>query len=153
MDVPKNIPRDLSGLFLVMAPDFSAILCDNLVGIYLWGALTYHAFDETCSDVDCIVVTRRDLDDREFSELDEWFKETGKHNRWVNRIEIRFVIDNEFLDKTSRCLRLLSLHGETRPPWIGRNPNYLDEHRTVRHHAVGRGREAHRSASIRPMLQ
>jgi len=34
-----------------MATDFPAILSGNLVGIYLWGSLTYEAFDETCSDV------------------------------------------------------------------------------------------------------
>ena len=103
MSLPKNIPQDLSDLFQQMTTDFSAILRGNLVGIYLWGSLTYEAFDETCSDVDCIVVTSRDLDDREFSELDNWFKNVGEHNRWVKRIEMRFVIDKEFLDKTSRC--------------------------------------------------
>jgi hypothetical protein len=103
MNLPKNIPKDLSALLHVMATDFPAILRDNLVGLYLWGSLTYAAFDETCSDVDCIAVTRRDLDDREFSELDGWFKSTGEHNRWVKRIDMRFVIDHEFLDKTSRC--------------------------------------------------
>jgi hypothetical protein len=127
MDLPKNIPRDLSDLFQVMASDFSTILGDNLVGIYLWGSLTYHAFDETCSDVDCIVVTRRDLDEREFSELDNWFRETGKHNRWVKRIEIRFVIENEFLDKTSRCCGFyhytgkLARHGSDGNPIIWMN--------------------------------
>jgi len=49
------------------------------VDIYLWGSLTYEAFDETYSDVDCIGVTRRDLDDREFSELDEWFNTSAGH--------------------------------------------------------------------------
>lgn len=112
MDLPENFPRDLSDLFRVMATDFSAILRENLVGIYLWGSLTYQAFDEACSDVDCIVVTRRDLDDREFSELDEWFKKTGKDNRWVKRIDMRFVIDNEFLDKTSRCCGFYHYTGE-----------------------------------------
>lgn len=66
MNLPKNIPPDLSELLQVMATDFPAILSGNLVGIYLWGSLTYEAFDETCSDVDCIGVTRRGLDDREF---------------------------------------------------------------------------------------
>ena len=103
MDQPRKIPGDLSDLFQVMATDLAAIVGDNLVGVYLWGSLTYQAFDETCSDVDCVAVTRRDLDDREFSELDEWFKEKGKHNRWVKRIDMRFVIDGEFLNKTSRC--------------------------------------------------
>jgi hypothetical protein len=103
MNLPKNIPKDLSDLLQVMARDFPAILSANLVGIYLWGSLTYEAFDETCSDVDCIGVTRRDLDDREFAELDEWFKNKGENNRWVRRIDMRFVIDHEFLDKSSRC--------------------------------------------------
>jgi hypothetical protein len=103
MTLPTNVPEDLSGLLQAIATDFSVILRDNLVGIYLWGSLTYEAFDETCSDVDCIVVTRRDLDGCEFSELDEWFKNTAELNRWVNRVDMRFVIDNEFLDKTSRC--------------------------------------------------
>ena len=103
MSLPKNIPKDLSDLLQLMATDFPAILRGNLVGIYLWGSLTYEAFDETCSDVDCVAVTRRDLDDCEFSELGDWFKNSGEHNRWVERFDMRFVIDQEFLDKTSRC--------------------------------------------------
>jgi hypothetical protein len=103
MNPPKNIPKDLSGLLQAMATDFPAILRGNLVGIYLWGSLTYGAFDESCSDVDCIGVSRRDLDGREFSELDEWFKNKEEQNRWVKRIDLRFVIDHEFLDKASRC--------------------------------------------------
>ena len=103
MNLPTNIPPDLSELLQLMATDFPAILSGNLVGIYLWGSLTYEAFDETCSDVDCIGVTRRDLDDREFSELDEWFRNKVENNRWARRIDMRFVIDHEFLDKSSRC--------------------------------------------------
>lgn len=103
MNLPKNIPKDLSELLQAMATDFLSILRGNLVGIYLWGSLTYDAFDETCSDVDCVGVTRRDLDDREFSGLDQWFKNKQQQTPWVKRIEIRFVIDHEFLDTTSRC--------------------------------------------------
>ena len=103
MNLPTGIPKDLSNLLQVMATDFAAILREDLVGIYLWGSLTYNAFDATCSDIDAIVVTRRDLDNREFSELDEWFRNKRDQNRWVERIDMRFVIENEFLDKASRC--------------------------------------------------
>jgi aminoglycoside adenylyltransferase-like protein len=96
-----NIPQDLSDLLEEMAADLPAILRGNLVGIYLWGSLTYEAFDETCSDVDLVAVTERDIDDREFSDLDAWFKANSNH--WVRRIDMRFVIDDEFLDQTSRC--------------------------------------------------
>lgn len=98
-----DIPRDLSDLLEALATDFPAILRGNLVGIYLWGSLTYGAFDEACSDVDCIGVTRHGLDDREFSELDEWFKNKKGESRWVDRLDMRFVIDREFLDKASQC--------------------------------------------------
>jgi predicted nucleotidyltransferase len=98
-----NIPKDLSNLLEAMATDFPVILRGNLVGIYLWGSLTYDAFDETFSDVDCVGVTRRDLDDREFPDVNEWFKKKGEQNRWVKRIDMRFAIEHEFLDKESRC--------------------------------------------------
>lgn len=99
----RDIPADLSALLHAMATDFPAMLGGNLVGIYLWGSLTLDAFDETCSDVDCVSVTRRDLDGREFSEVDGWFKNRAEQNRWVERIDMRFVIEHEFLDKASRC--------------------------------------------------
>ena len=112
MNLPKNIPKDLSNLLEAMATDLPAILRGNLLGIYLWGSLTYDAFDETCSDVDCVGVTRRDLDDCEFFELDEWFKNKAEQNRWGKRIEMRFVIDQEFLDKTSRCCGFYHYNGK-----------------------------------------
>ncbi|MGA8216616.1 MAG: aminoglycoside adenylyltransferase domain-containing protein [Candidatus Sulfotelmatobacter sp.] len=103
MTLAKNIPTDLSELLQAMAADLPLMLRGDLVGIYLWGSLTYDAFDATCSDVDLVAVTARDLDDREFSELDEWLKKKENENPWVKRIDMRFVIDGEFLDKTSRC--------------------------------------------------
>jgi len=126
MNLPTNIPDDLSGLLRAMAADFSAILGENLVGLYLWGSLTYDAFDATCSDVDLVAVTQRDLDAREFSELDAWFTNKKQQNRWVARIDLRFVIDHEFLDKSSRCCGFchhtgkLTRHGSDGNPiiWI-----------------------------------
>jgi len=119
-----SVPTDLSDLLQQIAADLPVILRGNLVGIYLWGSLTYDAFDETCSDVDLVAVTERDLDDREFCDLDAWFKSNG--NRWVRRIDMRFVIDHEFLLKTSRCcgfyhyLGKLTRHGSDGNPiiWI-----------------------------------
>lgn len=98
-----TVPKELSRLLHQMATDLPTILQGNLVGLYLWGSLTYNAFDESCSDVDCIGVTRRDLDDIEFSRLGEWFNNKRAESRWIDRIDMRFVIDGEFLDKTSRC--------------------------------------------------
>jgi len=112
MSLPQDIPQDLCDLLQQITTAFPAVLRENLVGIYLWGSLTYDAFDETCSDVDCIVVTSRDLDEREFSELGLWFNNMARQNRWVQRIDMRFVIDKEFLDKNSRCCGFYSYTGK-----------------------------------------
>ena len=50
MSLPKNISKDLCDLFRLMAADFPAIVRENLVGIYLWGSLTYDAFDGAVGD-------------------------------------------------------------------------------------------------------
>ncbi len=98
-----NIPKDLTALLESMVKDFPELLKHNLVGIYAWGSLTYKEFDENCSDADLIVVTKRVVDDQEFAALRDWFKEASKRNPWTHRLDVRFVIDNEFLDKTSQC--------------------------------------------------
>lgn len=97
------IPRDLADLLVAISTDFPTLLPDDLVGIYLWGSLTYDAFDETCSDVDLVCVTRCDLDDGEFQKLAAWFTTMQGRNRWVARIDMRFVIDQECLDTNSKC--------------------------------------------------
>src|SRR5262249_13770984 len=53
----------------------------------------------------------RDLDDREFSALDGWFSDAAKQNRWISRIDMRFVIEGEFLDKSSRCCGFYHYNG------------------------------------------
>ena len=122
-----HIPKDLSDLLQAMVTDLPAVLRANLAGIYLWGSLTYEAFDENCSDVDCVGVTRRDLDDREFTGLAEWFKKKGEENRWGRRIDMRFVIEHELLDKSSCCcgfypyLGELTRHGSDGNPIIWLN--------------------------------
>ncbi len=80
-----------------------AIIDGNLVGIYLWGSLSYGTFDRRCSDVDAVVVTRRDLSRAEFATMARWFRSASRSNAWVRRLDIRFIINHEFFDKRSRC--------------------------------------------------
>jgi hypothetical protein len=101
--LPENIPANLKTLLGEMVNDFSSLLENNLVGIYVWGSLTYDAFDERCSDADLIVVTRRRINDKEFAVLEDWFAKQFEQNSWTVRLDMRFAIDGEFLDKTSVC--------------------------------------------------
>lgn len=122
-----KISDDLADLLRIIAAELPGILRGNLVGVYVWGSLTYDAFDEICSDVDLVAVTERDIGDREFSELEAWFANKEKQNRWVRRIDMRFVIDHQFLDKTSHCcgfyhyLGKLTRHGSDGNPLIWLN--------------------------------
>ncbi len=120
-----GIPEELAALLRRIAADFPVLLNDGLVGVYLWGSLSYGAFDERCSDVDAVVVTRRDLDDAEFSALKKWFEESGGRNPWTEKLDMRFVIDGEFLDKQSRCCGFysgkLGRHGSDGNPIIWLN--------------------------------
>ena len=124
-NLPEDIPENLSVFLKEMANDFPVILGNNLVGIYIWGSLTYGAFDERCSDVDCIVVTCKDLDEREFSSLESWFESSLKKNAWAGKLDMRFVIDGEFLDKSSKCCSYhfgkLTRHGSDANPIIWLN--------------------------------
>jgi len=123
--LPAGLPEDLSTLLRSIATDFPGLLRENLVGVYLWGSLTYNAFDVRCSDVDTVVVTRSDLNDAEFSGLARWFEESARRNPWTGRLEMRFVIDGEFLDKNSRCCGFYSgkftRHGSDGNPIIWLN--------------------------------
>lgn len=120
-----GIPEALAALLRSIATDFPVILKDNLVGVYLWGSLTYGAFDDRCSDVDAVGVTRRDLNDIEFSALEKWFSESAGSNPWTGKLDMRFVIDGEFLDKQSRCCGFYSgklvRHGSDGNPIIWLN--------------------------------
>jgi predicted nucleotidyltransferase len=120
-----EIPGELAALLRSIAADFPVVLKENLVGVYLWGSLTYGAFDERCSDVDAVVVTRRDLDDAEFSALEKWFSGSTGRNPWTEKLDMRFVIDGEFLDKRSRCCGFysgkLGRHGSDGNPIIWLN--------------------------------
>jgi len=99
----RGVPRQLSVLLRRIAGDFPILLDDNLVGIYLWGSLTYDAFDPGCSDVDAVVVIRRDLSRSEFTALARWLRQAWRTNPWARRLDMRLVINKEFLDKKSRC--------------------------------------------------
>ena len=71
------------------------------------------------------MVTGRDLADAEFSALEKWFGESAGRNPWTEKLDMRFVIDGEFLDKQSRCCGFysgkLGRHGSDGNPIIWLN--------------------------------
>lgn len=71
--------------------------------MYLYGSLTQRAFNPRRSDIDCIVVTQRDLSDAQFMRLGTWLVEAGKSNSWTSRLQMTFLIKDEVLTMNSKA--------------------------------------------------
>ncbi|HYJ45106.1 MAG TPA: aminoglycoside adenylyltransferase domain-containing protein [Pyrinomonadaceae bacterium] len=100
-----HIPAQVSALLRDFAARLPVILGRNLVGIYLYGSLTQRAFNPGRSDVDLIVVTRRDLSEAQFRRLAAWLGRAAKLNPWTTRLQVSFLIHTEVLTMNSKaCL-------------------------------------------------
>jgi hypothetical protein len=100
-----QLPAKVSALLQDLEAQLPLVLGRNLVGIYLYGSVTHGAFNPKRSDVDCIVVTRRDLSDAQFRRLDAWLAQIAKSNSWTARLQMLFLVKNELLNmNASGCL-------------------------------------------------
>src|SRR5437867_6648249 len=100
-----SIPTQVSALLQDLAAHLPVILGRNLVGLYLYGSLTQRAFNRKLSDIDCIVVTQRELSDAQFKKLGVWLAEVAESNAWTARMQILFLIKNKVLTMNSKaCL-------------------------------------------------
>jgi len=100
-----HIPTQVSALLQSLTENLAAILRANLVGVYLYGSITQRAFNPKRSDVDCIVVTKRELSEKQFARLRKWLTVSAKLNSWTTRLQITFLIKDQVLTMTARaCL-------------------------------------------------
>jgi Domain of unknown function (DUF4111) len=101
----ENIPAQASALLKDITARLPGILGRNLVGVYLYGSLTQRAFNPKRSDIDCIVVTGRDLSDAQFNKVGAWLARAAESNPWTARLQMLFLIRNEVLTMNSKaCL-------------------------------------------------
>ena len=100
-----RIPAQVGSLLQELTAKLSTILGRNLVGVYLYGSLTQGAFNQWRSDVDCLVVTSRDLTEVQFRKVGEWLRRAAKTNPWAPRLQIQFLIKDKILTMNSKaCL-------------------------------------------------
>jgi Domain of unknown function (DUF4111) len=100
-----RVPAQVSALLRDVTGRLPLILGRNLVGVYLYGSLTQRAFDPARSDVDCIVVTRRDLSEAQFRRLKAWLAGAAGSNPWAARLQMLFLVRDEVLTMNSKaCL-------------------------------------------------
>lgn len=100
-----RIPSKVSALLHDLVAQLPVLLGGNLIGIYLYGSLTQAAFNPKRSDIDCLVVTERDLSDAQFRRLGAWLALAAESNPWTARLQVSFLLRNEVLIMNSKaCL-------------------------------------------------
>ena len=100
-----RIPNQVSALLQKLTSELPVLLGKNLVGIYVYGSLTQRAFRPKRSDIDCIVVTHRELSDAQFRRLGAWLARTAETNPWAGRLQISFLIKDKIFKMDSKgCL-------------------------------------------------
>src|SRR5690349_13531375 len=93
-----------------LVPAIRDALCDDLVGLYLYGSAVAGGFDEGISDIDLIAVTRRAgtaLNLARLGAMHAAFEE--EHPDWADRIEVAYVgVDDLRAFRTRRSLAVIS---------------------------------------------
>lgn len=98
-----QIPVQVTALLRELTAQLPVILGRNLVGLYLYGSLTQRAFNPKRSDVDCILVTRRDLSDAQFRKLGAWLRGAAESNPWTARLQMLCLSRDEVLTFNARA--------------------------------------------------
>jgi streptomycin 3"-adenylyltransferase len=85
-----KLPQDLKIFIGAIQAELPLLLGDTLLGIYLYGSISYNAFDVKKSDVDIIAVIRRPFTDKEFKKLQQFYK-TRLDKKWLKRLEMDYT--------------------------------------------------------------
>ncbi len=80
-----------------LANELRTDLGRNVVGLYVYGSLTQHAFDARRSDVDCVAIIRRRLSPAEESRLRTGLRRLRARHSWTRRLQLTILIRRELL--------------------------------------------------------
>lgn len=105
MSVPGSIPEVVAPFVGQLTSGLSAVLGEDLVGLYVYGSLLSPDFVASRSDVDCIAVLERPLTDHSFVRLEEWLAALRESDPWTTRLQLSFLTAGKLLDDDpSACL-------------------------------------------------
>jgi hypothetical protein len=94
--------RTVRGTLRRLTRALDAILGANLFGVYLYGSLTQRAFAPARSDIDCIVVVRRDLTDAQRRKLRLWLAQAARVDPWIPRLQMQVLLKGRLLRPDAR---------------------------------------------------
>jgi predicted nucleotidyltransferase len=101
----RGVPSVIAGTLRALTVALRSILGTKLVGVYLYGSLTQRAFARSRSDIDCLVVVRRDLSDAQFRRLRTWLARAAIADPWIPRLQMQVLRKGKLLRPDTRgCL-------------------------------------------------
>ncbi len=85
------MPTELQEFLDKITRDFPSVIGEPLIGVYLYGSLSYGDFEPHRSDVDVLVVLKRELSDAEYKRLGAWCASAAS-SPWFKRTEMDLVV-------------------------------------------------------------
>jgi len=89
---PATHPKEISELLFAYRETLTAALGEEIVGIYLFGSLTYGDFQPDRSDIDLVVIVHRALSATALAKIAEIHTRLGERfPRWSKRLEASYL--------------------------------------------------------------
>lgn len=84
--------QDINEILSYMANSIQSILGKNLVGLYLFGSLSYGDFNPNSSDIDLITVLAQPLNNCEIESIKQLHLQIGDlSKKWIDRLECSYT--------------------------------------------------------------
>lgn len=84
--------KEVNILLDVLVERIKDALGENLVGVYLYGSLVGGDFDIEISDIDLLAAVKSDVDEVEFTRLEEMHRQFAlEYRAWDDRIEVQYL--------------------------------------------------------------
>jgi hypothetical protein len=101
----QRIPDAVSPVLAKLTHGLPNLLGANLVGLYVYGSVLDSEFDPARSDVDCIAVTQRALDESAFGRLNAWLTDAALEEPRFTRLQMHLLVKQSVLVEDRRaCL-------------------------------------------------
>jgi predicted nucleotidyltransferase len=98
----NDVPSPIAATLRALTEALGRILGSTLVGAYLYGSLTQRDFDPARSDLDCLVVVRRELTDTQFRKLATWLAHAAESDAWMRRLQMQLLVQTRLLRPDTR---------------------------------------------------
>jgi hypothetical protein len=92
VEILNELPPSINEVLSSLSGSINDILRENLIGLYLFGSLTYGDFNLDSSDIDLIAITNEQLNPHELKLIKQLHKNIGdQYPVWRDRLECSYT--------------------------------------------------------------